>query len=117
MVLTDYFLGILTVIITFLSILLILYTFIRELQYRYKREEGVQNSAFEDISEATARGIKFAFASTFLLIIALLLTDPLSLSREPTLPATLAGFGLALFLLSVIIIFCAFRDLTEEEPK
>lgn len=117
MVATDYLIGLLTAVITFSSLLLVLYSFVRELQYQFKDDEGVFNKEYEDLSLAIAGATTISFSASILLFIGLILSDPLSFSMEPTAPATLTGIGLMLFLVSVIIIFCAFLKLTDEEHR
>jgi hypothetical protein len=115
MSLISYFVALLTTSITFTSLLLILYTFLRDQQYSYTKQEGVPSGVYEDLSKKTACGVKLAFISAFALFFSVILKDPIRISMKPTIPATLTGVGLLLFLLSAVIIFLEFIKLANEE--
>jgi len=111
----DHLVGLFTASITFTSVLIILYTFIRERQYDYEKREGVSSVAYEDLSNTIVYGVMIAFGSTLALFLGVVLSDPIYLTTDATVPATLAGIGLTLLLISVLIISCAFWKLASQE--
>ncbi|WP_435067825.1 hypothetical protein [Haloplanus sp. C73] len=112
----DLILSLLTATVTQTSLLLIIYTFFRRLQYDYKGREGIPNDTYQTWSKGIALATIAGLLATLSLLAGVTLADQLHINwQQPSLPATLTGTGILLFFVEVILLLLGFIYVSSEE--
>jgi len=113
----TFILPILTAAVTLTSILMIVYTYIRNLSYDYKNREGVSNEQYEKWSKRIAVATIVGLISAIFLLFGVATSDPIYLSQNIDIPATLTGIGFTLFFGEIILLLFGFIALANEELR